>query len=241
MNKQVEQVLLGSLCGDGGVYKGGLLVNPFFQEIHSIKQKPYLLWKKDLLSSNFKMLVYEREYPSYIKGYIHSSHVIGIRTNSSPLLQKYRDMFYPKGHKSKKLSKHILMKMNWFAIAIWYMDDGYYNKYGNCIELVCERKNAKQVKSFFIQRFNMSSHIQYYKEGIKAARICFNTKSSKIFLEKVSPFIHESMKYKIIVNIEEHSKIRAARLLNYKNKIIKLEVKQNDRTNGPLHVLQEAS
>ncbi len=48
-DKEVHQLLLGSMCGDGciAINKGG--VTPNYSEHHSIEQKDYLLWKKSFL------------------------------------------------------------------------------------------------------------------------------------------------------------------------------------------------
>ena len=49
IDEDVKQVLLGSLLGDGSleINKGGK--NAFYREIHSSKQKDYLLWKNQFL------------------------------------------------------------------------------------------------------------------------------------------------------------------------------------------------
>lgn len=52
LTNKVEQIILGSMFGDAFLkkYKSS---NVAFIETHSIKQKDYLLWKKELLEESF--------------------------------------------------------------------------------------------------------------------------------------------------------------------------------------------
>lgn len=57
-----EQVIIGSILGDGSLRKRGINCNTMFIEGHGIKQKEYLLWKAKIL--NFFLNIKTLEYPS---------------------------------------------------------------------------------------------------------------------------------------------------------------------------------
>lgn len=53
MIRQVQQILFGSLLGDGHVTNE---TKPRFSEAHCLRQKDYLMWKKSIIQSGGKEL-----------------------------------------------------------------------------------------------------------------------------------------------------------------------------------------
>jgi len=105
---QLDQLLMGSLLGDGGVYRKKQN-NAYYQETHSLEQKEYALWKKGLLSNTFRM----RDYIS-VGGY-NNVEQIKIASGNTPLLNKWV------GFKETFEGVDLLGPL---GLAVWYMDDG---------------------------------------------------------------------------------------------------------------------
>ncbi|MEK6881088.1 MAG: hypothetical protein AABY22_15825, partial [Nanoarchaeota archaeon] len=57
--QRAEQVLLGSLLGDGSLRNLKKRKNTLYIENHSLKQKEYLLWKRDILDNFLKTKIRE--------------------------------------------------------------------------------------------------------------------------------------------------------------------------------------
>ena len=192
MEKIIEQVLIGSLFGDGGLErnrstsKGIKKVKPVgirFKERHNIRQKEYLLWKKEILS---KILTI-KEY------YSKKERAIVIYSNVSPLFKKYHFYFYPSGKGHKVFDLYMLNKLKPLGLAIWYMDDGHFDKRNYNFTLSCNNNSLDLLKSWFKEKYNMKGNIYFGKE----AKIHFNKKDTKSFFKIISPFIYPTMKYKI--------------------------------------------
>ena len=78
----IEQCIIGSMFGDGNLVKNkGKKTKVRFRESHSLKQRDYLLWKKDILSEEF-----------IVKEYLTSYSTV-IYTNGSDLLEEYYTLF----------------------------------------------------------------------------------------------------------------------------------------------------
>lgn len=127
MNELSEQVLIGSLLGDGGIYKYNNASYPIYKEGHSIKQKNYLLWKKEYLPFETSIKYIEKtifSYPKLKKSYLCNSTIFLVSKQKEILLNYYY-MFYNKGRKHIHLE--ILNKLDVLGLLVWILDDGSYH------------------------------------------------------------------------------------------------------------------
>lgn len=193
MQEQVKQVLMGSLLGDGSLQKQQ--ANAEFQEKHSLKQKDYLLWKKRILSKFFIMRIYD-----YDKGYIY------LRSFVSPILNKYHRIFYPNKKGNKIITIKILNQLKPLGLAVWYMDDGTFNKSRYMMEFASHEKNIELIKSWFKKKYDVEGKIYSYNHS---AMIKFSPRDTKKLFRIIHSYIHPSMKYKIKRTKEELLKIKA--------------------------------
>ena len=117
-------ILAGTILGDGYVQKTGEK-NARLRFEHGEKQKEYVFWKGKQFPRLFngapKRVM--RVHPSTKKTYIYWRW----QSNSTPELGYWHAQFYPKG---KKRIPEDLAKMiqDSLALAVWYMDDGYYSQ-----------------------------------------------------------------------------------------------------------------
>jgi len=112
-----QQVILGSLLGDGSLHWEGR--NPYFSENHSLKQKDYVLWKANILQESFDVRTYQRE------------NSIGLATRRNPIFQKLHQELYGFGkervgtkRKCKGVPLSMIEKLDALGLLIWYLDDG---------------------------------------------------------------------------------------------------------------------
>lgn len=187
-DKEFEQILLGSLLGDGGIKfrPENRDKNPYYHEKHSSKQNQYLKYKLSKFKKYFVVKIkdvydknYQKDYPEMV-------------SNSSLNLHNYFKIFYPTGKGYKIITKNILNKINWQGIAIWYLDDGSYC-YATKMISITQNKLYHQISINFFKRLGFDFKIHNMN-------IRLNTEQSQKFIEKIKPYvlkIPKSMHYKI--------------------------------------------
>jgi len=220
----VEQVLIGSLIGDGGLKKGK---SSSYYETHSLKQSEYLKWKAEILSSFFGGNVKIRNEKDGRK-------FITFSTRCHPILTELRGLWYPNGKKTIPMQE--LQKLDKLSLAVWYQDDGYYNYEKRMCGIALGKKFRFQepiVEDWFKGRCGLDPHIV---TKIKNPCLHFSVKDSTQFLQLIVEYVHPSMIYKLghlhpanQAKIEEkyrqgleHSKKRNFRYY-YKNRAARLQ------------------
>lgn len=199
-----EQVLLGSLLGDGSLNLGPRYDNAYYQETHSIKQRQYLVWKVGYLKP-FAPRLMEFTYFSKHGGGSYSR--CKIWTPVSQFLTKLRYVFYPNG--KKIIPIEVLGLLNEFGLAVWFCDDGSY-RYRNKSCCMCTDGYSTEEQAILLDWF-------YEKWGIignllpsgKRYRIDFIPTQARKLIEIIKPFVPECMSYKTGV---DPTKIKHARL-----------------------------
>jgi hypothetical protein len=204
MNLITEQVILGSMCGDGNICHKSK--NPVFREVHSIKQEDYLLWKSKLISELNPRVFYSESKSQQDKFY----KTVGFYTSASEDLIKYQRLFYYDKRGEKHISYKILKMLKPLALAIWYLDDGSYNYSHSSIEIASCMNNLKVLKSikrYFIKHLGLECNIHHVRDDLNVIR--FTVKSSDKFLKLIQKYVPDSMRYKLGHLCEENlSKIK---------------------------------
>lgn len=203
INQDAEQIILGSILGDGCISKyrkpkdTKLLLNSTLTIVQGIKQKDYLEYKKELLErNNIKCTIKQRKLntkPRYIKGVLLKEYPsFSLTTCRNVVFNKYRDIFY---NSRKHLSKY-LYKLNALGLAIWYMDDGYCSQ--NSINFCTNCFTYKEVQLLqTILKHNFDLETTVHKSNLGHPIIHIRAKSRKRFIDLVSPYICECLKYKL--------------------------------------------
>ncbi len=116
-------ILAGTILGDAFVQQTGSK-NARLRLEHGEKQKDYLFWKGQQFPGLFNGTPtrMERVHPQTKKTYIYWRW----QSNATPELGSWRATFYPEGKKRipENLAEHVRLPI---ALAVWYMDDGYYS------------------------------------------------------------------------------------------------------------------
>lgn len=122
LTRNQEAILVGSVLGDAFLQKTGAR-NARLRFEHGAKQKEYLFWKVKALSRLFqgKPTHLARVHPKTKATYEYWR----AQSNATPEIGKLRVVFYPEGKKRipENIEKFLKEPL---ALAVWYMDDGYY-------------------------------------------------------------------------------------------------------------------
>ena len=217
MNKAM-QVFIGSLLGDGNIFstKEGYIS---YSEIHSLKQKDYLLWKMNLMSELFNFAGSPYKFKTYDKRTKKEYGHIKINASDTKNLKKYYEEFY--SNKKKVIPKEFLYKLSELGLAVWYQDDGNYNYGGYRCSIATEGFSYEEhllIKGFLEGKYGIICEI--YKKG-KQFYIGFNRKESEKFLKLISSYIHKSMVYKLghLDSSNEDKIVRAKKNVSKNKKI----------------------
>lgn len=208
INTIAEQIILGSILGDGYIspYRNPkntkLKLNSCLCIRHGIKQYDYVLYLKSLFENN-GIKCYIRDIKCNKKHFINNIEVvfnggIDLITQRNVSFNIYRDLFY----KDKKIIDNYIYKLDALGLAIWYMDDG-------CI--TGKRRSAVfHTECFSIDDLKIIQNMLYQNFGIETTLnksgkdgqfvIYIRTKSLKNFVNIVSPYIPECMRYKLAFN-----------------------------------------
>ena len=165
-----EQVLLGTVMGDGGLYRSNKDYGDYCLQIgHSIDVKPYLEYKAEIFNLFFSSMFDSFKVDS-------NTYTSVFRTVYLPIFSRYAKMFYK--NNIKIVNPLVLNKLDALGVAIWFMDDGYYqsNKYsgvlGLCTHGFSEEENWT-IQKWFSKRFEIDFRVTrcrnyyYLKTGKK--------------------------------------------------------------------------
>ncbi len=194
LTKQQTNVLIGTILGDGFLQKTGEK-NARLRLEHSQKQKDYVLWKGNIFGRLFQ------GRPNYLER-IHPKNKVAYKycrwqSSSGPAFGKWRKYFYPNGKKiipidiGKILTEPI-------ALAVWYMDDGYFNKIDRNSYIYLgrvTRAEAEILQKAVEKNFGIVATI--YDKKNKGYALFFRAKETKKLQTLICPFIIESLKYKL--------------------------------------------
>lgn len=188
----LEQLILGSILGDGYLGKTNNNRTSRLHFGHSEKQLDYLHHKKDWLSKyelDGKITKYTQFSERYKNGFTTSYY---LNSKTHPIFTEYRNLFYKDN--IKIIPEGSLKNLSDLGLAIWYMDDGHICKRSYQINTMCFSENEvnylKQVlkSNFDIDATSDVNNVIYIR-----------TSSKENFENRIKPFVMDSMKYKLRV------------------------------------------
>jgi recombination protein RecA len=189
LNYIQEQFILGTLLGDGY-----LSDNHILQINHSIKQKDLVDLKKNILYN-----VISKEIKK-ISG--HGSEMCGFLTKSFHNLStiNFFDLCYSNNGK-KLVTKSWLNKLTPISLAFWYMDDGSLsNMEGKKSQSILHTNSFSDNEINLICEYFNNLGLDCYKcsDGKNGQIVKFTPTGTERFNCLISPYIHKSMKYKLL-------------------------------------------
>lgn len=187
-NEIQEQILIGSMLGDGAISKKGDSYR--FRLTHCEEQEAYFRFK----TSFFEGKSYKRD----------KDNALLFDSKSSYIFKKYRDDWYCNDTK-----KHIIpkdLKLSPLTLAIWFMDDGSFNNESKkSIEIYTNTFNEESV-SFLVKKLREEYLVDCsYRVKNDHYIITFSRAGTKSFLDIISPYVVPSMTYKLGDYIQSQS------------------------------------
>jgi len=213
-----KQLLYGSLLGDMCIQrnvsqsKKGIFVSSNktcrarVKMVHGQSQIDYLEFKKDILSDNISFS--RRDFVHSGFGGDRKPMRSYISKTSSALSEIFETVINTNNKRpTKTISRAWLDKLDDIGIAIWFCDDGSVQKYkvisGEYRPVVYfhtqgfSKKENEIICDWFLSKGIYAKTYSVYKNNRYLYYIALSTDSSVKLLERISPYIHPSMRYKI--------------------------------------------
>lgn len=194
LTKEQEAAIVGMILGDAYLQKTGSK-NARLRLEHRADHKDYLVWKAKLLPQLFQgqPTFLKRKHPITNKVYSY----VRQQSNSAPLLGKLRRIFYPEGKKviPDRLAKFLRSNI---ALAIWYMDDGYYYPRDKCAYVYLgrvSRHEAETASGALKKCFDLENRILDKKQ--KGFVLYFSSRELEKLKSIVEKYVVPVMAYKI--------------------------------------------
>lgn len=182
-----REILVGCLLGDAYITKLGKI-----QIEQCSKQSDYIKWKYQELASI--------SYPNPPKEVIRHEKRDNNRITKSfrfwtrQYFRSWRDKFYI--DQQKIFPTDLVTWVTPLSIAVWFMDDGSYDKKYNCIfSTECFNTQSLSVLTRMLQTFGIETTLN--KDSISSFRLRIRSKSLNKFFELIRSHIHHSMLYKL--------------------------------------------
>lgn len=194
LTEKQKQLVVGSVLGDGTITVSGA-----YSCSHSIKQKEYFDYKRNILFNLHSNHVhqYTHDY-SYLSEPTDSIH---FTTGCNKYLYEMRSIFYPNGIKIFPY-EFILKNMDLLGLSFWYCDDGGIKQASsNLYTYGYSYEEQNKMVYLFKEKFGIEPVIRMDNaRKIHKYHLAFNVKDSRKFIDLISPHILPCMRYKIDYN-----------------------------------------
>lgn len=208
LTKTQKQFLIGTLLGDGTLYLGKRNKNARLKVEHTEKDKQYLKFKYLLMgkfvTGRIMRDMRERKFDKQTRKYY--SGLIFI-TTTHPEFTRFHKLFYKDEiyvpdracYRKKIVTDEILSKLTPFGLAIWIMDDGYYNKKHKFMDLYTMNFTYKEhllMQNWFEEKYSIFPKIDYHKQSSKYY-LRFNLSDTRKLVRIIRPYVIRSMRRKV--------------------------------------------
>jgi hypothetical protein len=186
-----QSILIGSLLGDARLECRSKSGTARLRIHQSDRQKDLVFWKYDHFRLWVKRepwkttCVDSRNGKTYLSWFFH--------TQISSIFTPWLELFYP--NKRKILPKSIVEYLNPLTLAVWFMDDGCFQK--NAIILNTQSFSVSDhylLHEIFIQHYGITAGIQKDRENV---RLYFGKYSTEKILSIIRPYLLKTF-YKTI-------------------------------------------
>jgi len=199
--KERRSALIGMVLGDASLYRQSGLHSTdatVLKITHSIKQRAYLEWKRDIIQPMF-------EYPLQIVEAYNSAKgkqypVAKILTRSNPQLKRLRKILYD-AEGTKRVTPQILNALDDRGVAIWYCDDWCLSKTVGRGATVIAATNCFTydehllMREWFADVYGVCFNIYQHKSGTYHLRRGIS--DARKLIDRIAPYVIESMRYKV--------------------------------------------
>jgi len=194
LNDVQSQVFLGSMLGDGYLYDGT------YRETHSLKQKEYLMLKKDIFGN---LMSSYKEFTDTSGGAVRRKCLVTSKKHK--IFYDARRAWYVGS--TKVVNKVEVETLTDLGLAVWFFDDGYYGVDNKNVEFVklCTNSfsydDVTYLQDLLFRKFDLKSSIVKagkYKDKPYGWEINLYGVQATLLINKVTPYAVNCMTYKVI-------------------------------------------
>lgn len=193
-----KQVLVGTVLGDGCLYKDGKRSNFKLSFGHCKKQEQYFHWKVamfDPFINTWRENIDKRG----------NSVMLQTTTICHPGLNRFAEIFYD-DQRIKHVPDNIDIYMTPLALAVWVSDDG--NLKSGCNMRISSMNFSKEenykLQNLLKRCFDLRSKVMTFNyKGKEYYQITLNKKNTQKMSDIIRPYMTECMKYKIMPKSSE--------------------------------------
>jgi hypothetical protein len=200
LNEEQEDVLIGSMLGDGNIRFPGRSTEASFVTEHGAAQREYVFWKYKIFQSFVltQPKMNSRIYHKDQKRILTSWRFI---TVSHPIFTKYAAFFYQGRTKVVPPNIEEILKSP-RALAVWLMDDG--NKNARAVFLNTQNftvEDQHRLISCLKNNFGLEARLNLHSNwhGRKLYRLRLTTEATKKLSMLVRSYLLQSLQYKLPV------------------------------------------
>lgn len=189
LTQEQEDFLVGTILGDGHIQTPQGERSAQYYAHHGPKQREYLDWKRRLMI--------EFMSPAYQDSVSPDSTGYHFCTGCHPLFLGWRDDFYVA--RTKVFRESHARRLTPLGLAVWYMDDGHFDKSGGVsIGTQMPKESAQKFVSVLYERFGFL----FYPKAVHGDEkgryyIRLRAASRPRFFEVIETHIHPTLRYKI--------------------------------------------
>jgi hypothetical protein len=193
LTKRQEQILVGSILGDGGVYVHKTGKNASYYVKQSDPYREYLFW----LFNELREFCLSKPNCRSDNGqwYFH--------TRTAQDFTQLRETFYPRGVKVIPNNISDLLRSP-LGLAVWFMDDGTldYREKSHCSFWISTHSfsvgDCWKLVSILKSNFGIDATVyNHLIRGKRYPRIYIGSKGRDKFIETIKPHIIDCFKYKL--------------------------------------------
>ena len=191
-----RSIVFGTLLGDGYLRPtNGNSPNCSYalSLCHGEKQLEYLKWK----FNEFSYFVTTQTFKINTRQFKGNAPTYAFSTVSHPFLNDAHIICYSANGK-KDITAQWLEYIDPLALAVWYMDDGSLNKRTHTVVL-CTNSFSKEGQllaiEFFKNRYGIDAVLEPRRNNQTVIRI--NASQSRKFMDIISAYVPDCMKYKL--------------------------------------------
>lgn len=186
-----KQIFIGTLLGDGCIFKDKRAKRYRMNLAHSLKQEDYFKMKYEKLLD-----IFENDY-KYCKQYDKRTkktyEYLKVQTLTNDFFTSWYKKIYKNGKKT--ISKEIANELDKLGIAIIYFDDGYKCNQNHSVNIsLCDYdlESVQNLKERIEYLFDIETTITT-RMGIRVP-----VKYGKKFKDELKPYATQSVLYKLI-------------------------------------------
>ena len=194
ISNNLKQLIIGSLLGDGSFVRSSNSTSSCSLSIgHCEAQYDYIKYKYDLCTSYDLVTKISTIHTKDTRFKCQEYTWYRFKTRSNPLFTEVRTKCYDIQGK-KHINFDVIQDIDALGLAIWYMDDGSVTK-NSCIFSTCSFSIEEQEKLayFLLGRFKL-----HFTVGKNDNSLYLKSKDWELFKSIVSPYIIDSLKYKLV-------------------------------------------